>query len=136
MSEDDADVFFYGLFMDPDALRAKGLQPRSPRKASISGMSLRIGARATLVKRDGGVAHGIVMALTAQELKALYSEPSVTAYQPEPVLATCDDGTVVPAICYNLPDPEGGAPNTEYAAKLRIVAEKMGLPDSYIRGIE
>jgi hypothetical protein len=135
VSENAADVFFYGLFMDPDALRAKGLQPRLPRKASVLGMALRIGARATLVKQEGGVAHGVVMALSAEELKALYAEPGVAAYQPEPVAAKGDDGTVIPAICYNLPHPEGGAPNAEYAAKLRAVAAKMGLPDSYIRSI-
>jgi hypothetical protein len=42
-------VFFYGLFMDEELLRAKGVQPRSPRQACIRGFALRIGQRATLV---------------------------------------------------------------------------------------
>ena len=36
-------VFFYGLFMEIEALRAAGLQPSEHRLASVSGFALRIG---------------------------------------------------------------------------------------------
>jgi hypothetical protein len=45
----DIGVFFYGLFMDADLLRARGAVPTDVQHASIRGFSLRIGARATLV---------------------------------------------------------------------------------------
>ena len=43
-------VFFYGLFMDEAVLRAKGVMPRTPRRATVHGMKLSLGARAFLVR--------------------------------------------------------------------------------------
>ncbi len=36
------EVFFYGLFMDADLLRAKGARPENIRVASVPGFALRI----------------------------------------------------------------------------------------------
>lgn len=36
-------VFFYGLFMDQELLKAKGLNPANPRLAYVAGYGLRIG---------------------------------------------------------------------------------------------
>ena len=41
------EVFFYGLFMDADALRDKGFHPADARRASVGYMALHLGARAT-----------------------------------------------------------------------------------------
>jgi protein-S-isoprenylcysteine O-methyltransferase Ste14 len=131
-----ADVFFYGLFMDPDLLRSKGLVPESVELASVPGFALRIGQRAALVPDRTGRAHGIVMSLTLAELERLYSEPSVQAYQPQAVLAHLASGGIVAALCYNLPAPP--APNDrnpEYASKLRAVAQKVGLPAEYVASL-
>ena len=49
-----ADVFFYGLFMDEDLLREKGLNPQRAALASVDGLALRIGKRAALVPTPGG----------------------------------------------------------------------------------
>ena len=98
------DVFFYGLFMDAELLRAQGFDPREPRLASVSGMALRLGARATLVPAGGGRVHGMVMALTHGEIDRLYAEPSVAAYRAEPVVADLKDGGSVAALCFNLPE--------------------------------
>ena len=43
-----ADVFFYGLFMDEELLRGKGLNPKNAEPASVDGLALRIGQRAAL----------------------------------------------------------------------------------------
>ena len=136
MAANIVDIFFYGLFMDPETLRGKGLDPREPRKASVSHMALQIGDRATLVRREGAVVHGVVMQLTAAELETLYSEASVAAYRAETVAVNFAGGGVAPVLCYNLP-PElhRGKANPDYAAKLRAVAGRMGLPESYIRSI-
>ncbi len=132
-----ADAFFYGLFMDPDLLRAKGLDPRDAEPASVPGYALRIGRRAALAPEPSGRVHGVVMSLTLEELDRLYAEPSVRAYQPQAVLAHPASGGVIAALCYNLPEPPSPAErNPEYAAKLRAVARKVGLPAEYVSSIQ
>ena len=130
-------VFFYGLFMDEELLRSKGLQPEGAERAAVDGLSLRIGQRAALVPSPGGRVHGLVFSLTLSELERLYSEPSVEAYRPQAVLAQLASGGVVAALCYNLPQPPLPTErNPEYAAKLRAVAEKVGLPSEYVASIQ
>jgi hypothetical protein len=137
MSSRRVDVFFYGLFMDQDLLRAKGLAPESPELASVPGFALRIGQRAALVAQASGRVHGVVMSLTLAELERLYSEPSVQAYQPQAVLAQLAHGGVTAALCYNLPDPPPPAErNPEYATKLRAVGQKVGLPAEYVSSLQ
>jgi Gamma-glutamyl cyclotransferase, AIG2-like len=132
-----ADVFFYGLFMDPDLLRSKGIAPEGAELASVPGYTLRIGQRAALVPDRTGRAHGVVMSLTLGELERLYSEPSVQAYQPQPVLAHLARGGVIAALCYNLPEPPAPTErNPEYASKLRAVGQKVGLPAEYVASMQ
>jgi hypothetical protein len=130
------DVFFYGLFMDSALLQAKGVHPSDVRRASVAGWQLRIGARATLVPAAGEMVHGLLMKLSQQDLDALYAEPSVREYRPEPVLARVEGGAHVAALCYNLPvAPGAGERNGDYARKLRDVAVTVGLPGDYVRSI-
>ena len=131
------DVFFYGLFMDADLLRAKGVNPTNIRSASAPGFSLRIGQRATLLRNPHDLAHGILMELTHAEIDRLYAEPSVQAYRSEALLCKLDDGSQLPALCFNLvepPHPEEA--NSEYAAKLRSLAVRLGLPSDYVNSIQ
>ncbi len=122
--------------MDADALREKGFHPADARRASVEDMALHLGERATLVPERGGRVHGMLMSLTHAELDRLYAEPSVEAYRLEPVLASLADGSIVAVLCFNLPAvPAGVGSNPEYAAKLRIAAKKMGLPETYIANI-
>ena len=130
------DVFFYGLFMDADLLRAKGARPVNIRSACVPGFALRIGQRATLLPIPDARAYGIVMELCHAEIDQLYSEASVRAYRPEAVMAEVTDGSCVPALCFNLlvpPGPEEA--NSEYAAKLRELAGRLGLPSDYVESI-
>ena len=130
-------VFFYGLFMDQAALRAKGLDPANPRPASVNGMALRIGERATLVADAQATSHGILMELTHDEIDRLYSEPGVARYRPEAVLAEGADGSHAAALCFNLPKPpRPEEANPDYAAKLREVGRRLGLPPHYVAGIK
>jgi hypothetical protein len=132
-----ADVFFYGLFMDEDLLRTKGLTPQGAELAAVDGVALRIGQRAALVPTPGARVHGLVFSLTLSELDRLYAEPSVQAYKPQAVLAELAGGGVIAALCYNLLQPPSPAErNLEYAAKLRAVAEKVGLPAAYVASIQ
>ncbi|HEY7499172.1 MAG TPA: gamma-glutamylcyclotransferase family protein [Vicinamibacterales bacterium] len=130
------DVFFYGLFMDETILRSKGADPHDPERAAVDGFSLRIGNRAALVRTAGGRVHGLLFSVAARDLERIYSEPSLQAYEPEAVLARLEDGTMVPALCYNLPLPP--APherNADYAEELRVVARNVGLPEEYVASL-
>jgi hypothetical protein len=130
------DVFFYGLFMDQQLLEGKGLRPVDVRTATVPGFKLRIGARAALVPSPDAEVHGMLMKLSHGELDKLYSDPSVQAYRPEPVLAVGSDGASVAALCYNLPEPPAtDERNAEYAAKLRTLAQRIGLPNHYVSSI-
>jgi len=85
------DVFFCGLFMDPEVLRSKGASPQNIRRARAPGFALRIGSRATLWPDPNTSAYGM-----------LYSENSVRAYRPEAILVHLDDGPGVPVLTFNL----------------------------------
>jgi hypothetical protein len=122
--------------MDADFLRGKGADPINIRAACVPGFALRIGQRATLLRIPDARVYGILMELTHVEIEQLYSEASVRAYRPEAVLAELTDGSRVPALCFNLlvpPGPEEA--NPEYAAKVRDLARRLGLPSGYAESI-
>jgi hypothetical protein len=125
-------VFFYGLFMDDSLLRQKGVTPHDGRRASVQDFSLVIGARATLVPLSSGTVHGVVCRLTHAEIDALYSDASVNVDRPEAVLAHLEDGNLVPALCFNLAlPPSPDERDADYAARLRSLAQRIGLPPDY-----
>src|SRR5512134_1390414 len=129
-------VWFYGLFMDPDLLRARGMDPVHPRRAIVRGMRLRIGNRAALESASDGVVYGVLLQLTHAEIDRLYAEPSVAIYRPEAVMAEPDEGPPVAALCFNLPSaPDPQERNAEYAEKLRELAARLGLPAHYVQSI-
>ncbi|HJR63171.1 MAG TPA: gamma-glutamylcyclotransferase family protein [Gemmatimonadaceae bacterium] len=130
------DVFFYGLFMDPDLLRARGLEPAPVRVASVPGFALRVGRRAALVPATDHRAYGVVTQLSHDEIERLYADPSVQAYRPEGILVELEDGTRIAALCYNLAEPErAGNAEPSYGAKLRDLARRLKLPADYVAQI-
>jgi hypothetical protein len=131
------DLFFYGLFMDDALLREKGMNPVNRRMASVENFRLVIGERATLVPCPGQTAYGVLFSLTHAEVDALYAEASVSVYRPEALLAQLEDGSAVPALCFNLPVPPSQEErNPQYATKLRALAERIGLPQGYVSSIQ
>ena len=129
-------VFFYGLFMDADVLRAKGIHAVHPRRACVRGFALRIGRRASLVPDPEARVHGILMELSHDEIDRLYAEPTVQEYRPEAVIAKLEDAAHIPALCFILPEPPGlDEENMEYAQRLREVAQHVGLPEGYVKSI-
>ena len=121
--------------MDEALLRSKGVDPQNQRLASVENFKLTIGERATLIPAAGETVHGVLFSLTHQEIDSLYEDASVAAYRPEAVLATLEDGSAVPALCFNLPEPNSTEGNSEYAAKLKELAQRIGLPADYIAAI-
>jgi gamma-glutamyl AIG2-like cyclotransferase len=131
------DVFFYGLFMDKDLLQSKGVRPANLRTASVSGFHLRIGERATLVPAQSGRVYGLIASLSHADLERLYSEPGLRAYRPEAVLIHLANGEVLAALCFNLPEPPSDDErNSDYASKLRSLAERLNFPPEYIASIQ
>ena len=133
-----SEVFFYGLFMDPAALAAKGVRATGSRLGVVRGWALRIGERATLVPAPGAAVHGVVMTVSLPNLDRLYAEASVAMYRPVAVLveAVAAEGRPLAALAYVLAEPPAPEErNPEYADKLRALAERLGLPSDYTQSI-
>ena len=130
-------IFFYGLFMDRALLADKGLHPEVVGPAVLSDYRIHIGERATLLPSASSRAYGIVMALSEAEAHALYSEPSVRAYEREHVeVALLTSDQVVEAYCYNLPRELGLAgANPAYANKLSRLVEALEFGSEYVQEI-
>ena len=128
------DVFFYGLFMDEELLRSKGVIPTKIRFGHVIDMGIRIGERATLVPEPGGLVHGVVMSLSHADVQTLYA--GLPDYGPEAITVDIQDGTRLPALCFNLVTPlEHAISNPIYAGQLRELAQRLQPPESYIDGI-
>ena len=122
--------------MDEALLRDKGMSPVNRRLASVENFCLLIGARATLAPCANGMVHGVVFALTHSEMDKVYSEDSVGVYRPEAISVRLGDGSVIPALCFNLLSPPATEErNAQYASKLRALAERIGLPPDYVSSI-
>ena len=121
-------VFFYGLYMDPEILKAKGVKPRHPRKAIAKGYRLRIGNMATLLREANAEAHGIVYELTHHELHALYWGAGLDAYVAEALVVEMEGGEKVATLCCNLLEPPGDdESNPEYLGKLTQCMKKLNV---------
>jgi hypothetical protein len=130
-------IFFYGLFMDRSLLTEKGLHPETVGPAVLSDYRIHIGERATLLPSRSSRAYGIVMELSDEEARALYSEPSVREYERERVqVELLASNTVVDAYCYNLPRESGlTGTNPAYAKKLARLVEALDFDLAYAREI-
>ena len=125
-------VFFYGLFMDESLLAKKGIKPSEIKLGFVDGYGLRIGERATLVRCPDSRAYGAMMDITPSDATELYSEESVSGYEPEPVIVELMDGKQVEATCYNLPSDKVTGTNQRYADSLLEVATRLDFPDFYL----
>ena len=135
MKAKDVAIFFYGLFMDTSLLATSGIHPSRVTVGYVDGYGLRIGRRATLVPDEADRAYGVLMTLRAEDVQALYAEESVADYVPESVSVVLSDGTLEPAVCYNLPKSRLEGTNSRYARSLLALAGKLGLPSAYLQQI-
>ncbi len=129
-------VFFYGLFMDEELLKKKGLNPQKIRPACLKGYGLRIAERATLEQSESESSYGTVMQLTQHELATLYDSDGVADYLPKTVTIIETNGKTTEVESYILPMDKTSGRNSQYAQSLAAVAKKLKLPDDYIKEIE
>jgi hypothetical protein len=129
-------IFFYGLFMDEDLLKAKGLNPSNTKLAQVAGYGLRIGQRATLENSKAERTFGSIIELSSEEAGMLYSEKSVVDYVPKQLVAIDMQGNSLDVVSYILPMKNLSGSNSEYARSLALTAKKIGLPVEYINEIE
>jgi len=123
-------VFFYGLYMDPEILKLKNVEPRDPQIGYAKHFELRIGNKATLLRAPGMKAHGIVYSLTQGEIDALYKESGLTEYNPEAVMVHIGSNAI-PTLCCNLTvPPEADESNPEYEQKLLAAMERLEVPNA------
>lgn len=122
--------------MDESLLRGKGIEPQQRQLAALENFRLVIGARATLVPCPGETVHGVIFSLTHAEIDSLYADDSVSVYRPEAVSCAVANDDRVAALCFNLPTvPAATERNPEYAAKLKELAARIGLPAEYVSSI-
>lgn len=122
------DVFFYGLYMDPEILEQKSVEPRNPRRAVVEGFELRIGNKATLLRAEGKLVHGVVYSLTHAEINTLYWGAGLDEYKSEALLAGIN-GNYIAVLCCNLLNPPAeDESNPEYESKLRASMERLRVP--------
>lgn len=130
-------IFFYGLFMDEDLLRERGLHPNLLGAAVLPGYRIHIGARATLVRDAAARCYGMLIDLPQADADALYAPPDVQDYRAERVeVALLAGGETRTATVYNLPaDKLSETSNPDYAVSLAALARELGLPVAYVDGI-
>ena len=124
-------VFFYGLYMDPEILISKGVEPRNPQVGFAEGYKLRIGNMATLLRDADSKAYGVVYSLTHDEVDLLYTKSGLDMYVSEALLVILDSGESIPTLCCNLRiPPEESESNDEYKAKLLQCMKRLNVPTS------
>jgi len=122
------EVFFYGLYMDPDILLQKGVEPRNPRIGCVDNYKLRIGNRATLLRSPGSTAYGIVYSLTHSEIQSLYWDAGLHEYAAEVVMVKLGNESIA-ALCCNLAVPPGAEEShPDYESQLNSAMKKLGVP--------
>ena len=122
------DIFFYGLYMDDEILKSKGVVSKNKRTGTADGCRLRIGNNATILRHEGSKTEGLVCSLTHNEIIRLYAGSGLVNYVPEAVLVRLYDGSMVSAICYVLLDPPSDDEiNDDYYEKLSVCLESFGL---------
>lgn len=88
------DVFFYGLYMDPDLLRQRQVSIHNPRFAILPDYQLRLGNKASLLRVPGRFSIGMLYSMTHAHLHALYWGAGLDAYGAEAVMLRVVDESI------------------------------------------
>lgn len=122
-----SDVFFYGLYMDPEVLAVRGVVPRQPRLAWLADRQVVLGAKAMLLRAAGECAFGVVYRLGPDEVRALYHD--VPGYLPESVrvrlLAEPGSPSIAAVTMVHAAPPLQGREDPDYAARWRLLVRRL-----------
>lgn len=121
-------VFFYGLYMSPDVLISKGVEPRQPRKAVLKNYRLHIGKLATLLRDPQAETWGMVYDLKHDEIHRLYWGAGLDAYVAEAVMVSTEQHLLAALCCNLLHPPAEDEKNPDYRQKLYACMTKLKLP--------
>lgn len=119
------DVFFYGLFMDADLLKSKGVQPHDSRAAILHGFRVALGEKTMLLRDAASSAQGMLFRITHEDMTHLYRDQP--DYCPEPVLAELATGERIAALTMvHLVPPIGSARQEPYASQYMALMRRLG----------
>ncbi len=122
-------VFFYGLYMDEEILKSKGVEAREKIIACAKGYKLRVGKMATLLRDESSKAYGIVYSLTYEEIDKLYKNAGLTEYVVESLIVETEDKKEIATLCCILLEPPKEDENNEkYFNSLVECMKKYKLP--------
>jgi hypothetical protein len=131
-------TFFYGTTMNPAVMKDFGVTA-DVCPAKLPGFDLVIRPRPNLIRSDRAVVFGSLMAVTHDDLTTIYSGLEKNfgiKYLPEAVLATTQDGFVLPALCYIVPHLPDSAPDPAFVKQLAQCVRSMGHPEWYAAHVE
>jgi hypothetical protein len=121
-------VFFYGLFMDAELLRARGIAPRATRVVSVADHVICLGIKAMLLPAPNRRAWGVLHVIGRREFDCLYA--NLQDYLEVTVLVQDHDGSTSPAVAMIHRDPPvGSAEDPAYAVSWRALAMRLRLPN-------
>lgn len=133
-------VFFYGLYMDFDILRERGLRVQLWEVAKLDGYEFRIGSWGYLKQSDSQCVYGVAVYAAQREVSDLYSSATNTLpleYLPEPVLVESADGLLRKALCYIATnEPDASTVNLDYVNGMVKLAQHFQFPDWYVKRLQ
>jgi len=133
-------VFFYGLYMDFEILRERGLRVQHWEVAKLDGYEFRISSWGYIKRSDVNCVYGVVVCAAQQEVLDLYAPATSTLpldYFPEPVLVESPDGQLRNVLCYvATSEPQGAEVNVDYVEGMVRLARHFAFPDWYVERLE
>jgi len=133
-------VFFYGLYMDFDILRERGLRVQQWEVAKLDGYEFCIGSWGYLKQSDSQSVYGVAVYATRKEVSDLYAPATNTLpldYFPEPVLLESAPGRLRKALCYiAINEPDTNTVNLDYFNGMVKLAQHFQFPDWYVKRLQ
>ena len=124
------EIFFYGLHMDAESLRQKGVVIRQPRLATILHHSVIVREKAMLLRQKDALACGMLYQLTHAEIDTLYKHQ--TGYRAEAFLANDGEREVCAISMVHIDPPIDSQIDYAYVSRLRDVLERLGFPIDHL----
>lgn len=130
------EAFFYGLYMDEDLLRCLRFTPAGSQKVYLPCYQLDLRGQVKITPHKDSRVWGMLISLPESHLQAMYDFESTRDYVSGSVDVVTEQGGIVAANCYNLPEDSEAEPNLEYLEKLVTLLIKLHFPEDYIASLK